>query len=104
MSVSECSRGFYKVKIVHHKNRYASTLYDVDGHELVGESGEKLNVFKEEFKDMLMAKKIRFIHYLGHEPTYAYFVTNSWQLDTFQVERQGGSTTEGKVFHVYTDI
>lgn len=99
--MSECE--LYPVRLVYHNNRYAGKLYDVDGNILRGESGEAMNVFKEEFRDMLDSKKIHFMHYLTKEPTYAYFVTNEEQLGRFFLERQEGSTNPNKCYHVYMD-
>lgn len=91
------------VKFVYHHNRYAGMLYDVDGNLLRGESGEILNVFKEELKDMMIEHKIRFVHNVTHEPTYAYFVTSAHQLARFYKEREQGSEIE-KTYHVYLDF
>lgn len=93
----------YPVRIIYHENRYAGVLYDVDGNVLRGETGQTLNVFKEELKDMLLDRKIRFLHYLSKEPTYAYFVTSPEQLGRFTLERVEGSTIRGKYYHVYPD-
>jgi hypothetical protein len=93
----------YPVEIVYHHNRYSSTLYDVDGKELIGESGRRLNVFQEELKDMLIEKKIRFMHYMSKEPTYAYFITSPEQLGRFHIERYEGSPKPHVKYHVYAD-
>lgn len=93
----------YPVKMVFHKNRYAGILYDVDGNILCGESGDPLNVFKEELKDLLIERRIRFMHYLTSEPTYAYFIVDPEQLGRFHLERTEGSPRWGKTYHVYTD-
>lgn len=96
------STKLYPVQIVYHHDRYSGTLYDVDGNVLMGETG-KLNVFKEEMKDLMVARKLRFMHYLTKEPTYAYFITSPEQLGRFHLERFEGSTEEGKCYHVYPD-
>lgn len=88
--------------MVYHPNRYAKRLYDVDGNVLMGETGE-LNVFKEELKDLLESKQIRYMHYLSKEPTYSYFITSAEQLGRFHLERTEGSTEENKCYHVYPD-
>lgn len=93
----------FPIHMVYHNNRYAGHLYDVDGNILRGESGDVLNVFKEEMKDMLLLKKIRFMHYLTSEPTYAYFITDPEQLGRFQLDRIEGSTHPNKTYHVYAD-
>lgn len=93
----------FPVRIVYHPNRYAGTLYDVDGNVLRGETGAVLNVFKEEMKDMMISKKIRFIHHLSTEPTYAYFITSIEQLGRFKIERVEGSEFPDKCYHVYPD-
>lgn len=93
----------FPVRMVYHNNRYASQLYDVDGNILRGESGIALNVFKEEFKDMLQNKTITFMHYLTTEPTYAYFITSDEQLGRFFLDRQEGSPNPNKCYHVYPD-
>lgn len=92
------------MRFVYHNNLYAGLLYDVDGNILLGETGQHLNVFKEELKDMLVGKKIRFMHYLTKEPTYAYFVTSPEQLGRFCLERNEGSPIEDKCYHVYPDF
>jgi phage antirepressor YoqD-like protein len=91
------------VEIIYHHNRYSSVLYDVDGNVLVGETGRHLNVFQEELKNMLIEKKIRFMHHMSKEPTYAYFITSNEQLGRFHIERFEGSTTPKTKFHVYPD-
>lgn len=78
-------------------------LYDVDGNLLRGESGDILNVFKEELKDMMIDHKIRFVHNVTQEPTYAYFVTSAEQLARFYRERDEGSNQE-RSYHVYLDF
>jgi hypothetical protein len=93
----------HPVKIVYHNNRYAGTLYDVDGNVLRGESGQRLNVFREEMKDMLVDSKIRVIHYMTREPTYIYFITDHIQMFRFQEERKKGSPDPNKEYHVYLD-
>jgi hypothetical protein len=93
----------YPVEIVYHHNRYASTLVDVDGNVLVGEDGRNLNVFREELKDKLVLKEIRFMHYLTKEPTYAYFITSAEQLGRFHLERIEGAPKPYKKYHVYPD-
>lgn len=90
------------IKLVTHRNTYASTLFDVDGNVLVDESGVKLNVFREEMKDMMIAKKVRCIHYMTKEPTYIYFVTDQEQVDRFQQHRDHGSPYPVS-YHVYLD-
>lgn len=89
--------------MVYHNNRYSGTLYDVDGNVLRGETGARLNVFKEEMKDMLVDSKIRVIHYMGKEPTYIYFITDHIQMFRFQEERKNGSENPHKEYHVYLD-
>jgi phage antirepressor YoqD-like protein len=93
----------HPVRFVYHHNRYAGVLYDVDGNVLVGETGRYLNVFQEELKDMMVERKVRFMHHLAKEPTYAYFVVSAEQLGRFHIERHEGSTQEGKCYHVYPD-
>lgn len=93
----------FPVEIVYHHNRYASILYDLDGDTLVDDDGRPLNVFREELKDKLMSKEIRFMHYLTKEPTYAYFITSPEQLGRFHLERTEGCRTPGKQYHVYAD-
>lgn len=93
----------YPVEMVYHHNRYESILYDVDGNVLTGESGRQLNVFQEELKDALIEKKIRFMHYLSKEPTYAYFVVSPEQLGRFCIERVEGSPLPNTKYHVYPD-
>jgi hypothetical protein len=93
----------YPVRFIYHNNTYSGTLYDVDGNVLIGETGQKLNIFKEEMKDMLIAKKIRYIHYMGKEPTYSYFITESGQVDRFILERLEGGPNPDKYYHVYPD-
>jgi hypothetical protein len=93
----------YPVEMVYHHNRYASILYDVDGNILTGESGRQLNVFQEELKDMLISRKIRFMHYMSKEPTYSYFIVDAEQLGRFHIERTEGSPEIGKKYHVYID-
>lgn len=93
----------FPVRYVYHHNRYAGILYDVDGDVLRGDSGQILNVFKEELKDMMVEKKIRFMHYLTKEPTYSYFIVNAEQLGRFHLERMEGSPKENKSYHVYPD-
>lgn len=93
----------YPIEMVYHHNRYASVLYDVDGNVLVGESGRHLNVFQEELKNMLMDRRIRFMHYMTKEPTYAYFITDPEQLGRFHIERIEGSPEEHTKYHVYPD-
>lgn len=99
----QADQELYPVQYIYHNNRYAGLLYDVDGNALRGESGETLNVFKEELKDMMVSKKIRFMHYISQEPTYAYFITNAEQLGRFMVERKDGSRIREKAYHVYLD-
>lgn len=101
--MSEHSEELFPVRIVYHHNRYAGHLYDVDGNILRGETGEVLNVFKEELKDMMIEKKIRFLHYLTKEPTYSYFIVDSEQLGRFHLERLEGSKKPNKAYHVYPD-
>lgn len=101
--MSDCGTEIFPVRIVYHNNRYASQLYDVDGDVLRGQTGEILNVFREELKDMLVSKKIRFMHYMTTEPTYAYFITSNEQLGRFLVERKEGSKNPMKCYHVYAD-
>jgi hypothetical protein len=93
----------YPVEMVYHHNRYASTLVDVDGNVLVDKEGRKLNVFREELKDMLVSRELRFMHYLSKEPTYAYFIVDAEQLGRFHIERTEGSPKQGKRYHVYAD-
>jgi hypothetical protein len=93
----------HPIRYVYHPNRYAGILYDVDGNVLRGESGEPLNVFKEELKDMLIEKKIRFMHYLTKEPTYSYFIVDAEQLGRFHLARVEGSNRPNKCYHVYPD-
>lgn len=93
----------FPVEIIYHHNRYGSYLLDVDGQPLVGKSGHRLNVFREELKDMMIAREIRFMHYLKQEPTYAYFITSNEQLGRFHVERFEGCRHAGKQYHVYAD-
>lgn len=93
----------FPVKMVYHRKRYAAELFDVDGDLLVGKTGSILNVFKEELKDMMIAKEIRFLHYMSKEPTYAYFITSNEQLDRFHIERTEGSRDPHKSYHVYID-
>jgi hypothetical protein len=93
----------YPIKLEFHHNRYRETLYDVDGCVLTGMTGLPLNVFKQELNTMLTERKIRFIHYMEKEPTYAYFVITDNQLDRFLMEREHGSLKRGKVYHVYLD-
>ena len=93
----------YPISLRYHRNRYAGILYDVEGRVLTGMTGEPLNVFKEEMKDMMVEKKIRFIHCLHHEPTYAYFTITTEQQTRFQEERINGSLDRDKVYHVYID-
>lgn len=93
----------YPVRFVYHSNRYAGILFDVDGNVLRGESGDTMNVFKEEMKDMMIANKIRFVHYLTTEPTYAYFIMSPEQLGRFHIERTEGAPKPGKEYHVYPD-
>lgn len=102
-SLSTSEPQVYPVEIVYHHNRFSSVLYDVDGNVLVGESGRPLNVFQEELKDALTTKKIRFMHYMSKEPTYAYFITDHEQLGRFHIERFEGSTTPHTKYHVYLD-
>lgn len=78
-------------------------MYDVDGNVMRGESGDILNVFKEEMKDMMVSSKIRFMHYLSTEPTYAYFIVSPEQLGRFHIERNEGAPKPGKHYHVYAD-
>jgi hypothetical protein len=101
--MSETSEELFPVQIVYHHNRYAGVLYDVDGNILRGESGQTLNVFKEELKDMMIDRKIRFMHFLKEEPTYSYFITSHEQLGRFHIERREGSRKRGKAYHVYPD-
>jgi hypothetical protein len=101
--MSECSEERYPIEMVYHHNRYASTLVDVDGNVLVGSDGRPLNVFREEMKDRMVSKEIRFIHYLTKEPTYAYFITSAEQLGRFHIERHEGSRKPRKEYHVYPD-
>lgn len=93
----------YPIKLVYHRNRYASVLLDVNGNELIGETGAVMNVFKEEMKDMLVERKIRCIHYMKREPTYIYFVINQEQAETFQLDRDHGSAFPNRCYHVYLD-
>lgn len=93
----------FPINIMYHNNPYAGHLYDIDGNVLRGESGNVLNVFKEEMKDMLISKQIRFIHYLTKEPTYAYFITDPEQLSRFLLDRVEGSLHPHKTYHVYAD-
>lgn len=93
----------FPVRYVYHHNRYAGILYDVDGDVIRGESGQVLNVFKEELKDLMVEKKIRFMHYLTKEPTYSYFIVNAEQLGRFHLERTEGSPKPNKSYHVYPD-
>lgn len=93
----------YPIRFNYLRNTYSSVLYDVDGNVLVGETGQILNVYKEELKDMLQQKKIRYLHYLQTEPTYTYFITSTEQLERFHADRQEGSPVMGKTYHVYTD-
>lgn len=97
------SEGYFPVKFEKHYNRYASVLYDVDGNPLVGETGETLNVFKEELKDLMIKRKIRFMHYMEKEPTYAYFVTAAEQLGRFCIDREEGSSRPNTTYHIYPD-
>lgn len=103
MSETASEVELFPVRMVYHHNRYAGVLYDVDGNVLRGESGQTLNVFKEELKDMMVENKIRFMHYLTKEPTYSYFITSPEQLGRFHIERTEGSRKQGKTFHVYPD-
>lgn len=93
----------FPIKLVMHRNTYASTLFDVDGNVLVGESGHNLNVFREEMKDMMISKKVRCIHYMAKEPTYCYFITDQEQMDRFQRHRDNGSQYPEMNYHVYPD-
>lgn len=93
----------YPVKLAMHRNTYASTLFDVDGNILVGESGRNLNVFREEMKDMMIQKKVRCIHYMSKEPTYIYFIVDQEQANRFQRHRDNGSTYPEMTYHVYPD-
>lgn len=93
----------YPIKLVMHYNRYEGTLFDVDGNILTGETGLRLNVFKEEMKDMMVEKKIRCIHYMSKEPTYIYFVVDQEQVNRFQRHRDQGSTYPEMTYHVYPD-
>lgn len=103
MSETASHRDLFPVRMVYHHNRYKGILYDVDGNVLRGESGQLLNVFCEEMKDMMIDNKIRFMHYLTKEPTYSYFITSPEQLGRFHIERTEGSREPGKSFHVYPD-
>lgn len=94
----------FPIRFQYHKNRYAGILYDVEGKVITGMTGEPLNVFKEELKDMMVENKIRFIHHTTKEPTYAYFVLNDWQKNKFILERTEGSPTMNKTYHVYPDF
>lgn len=102
--MSESTEQLFPIHLVYHGNLYSGTLYDVDGNILRNEAGEKLNVFKEQFKDLLEDKQIRFMHYLTKEPTYSYFVTSTEQLERFHVERAEGSYFSGISYHVYPDL
>lgn len=103
--MSECeSSPKFPVRLIYHHNRYAGQLLDVDGNVLRGDSGDVLNVFKEELKDMMIAGRIRFIHYMTSEPTYAYFITSHEQLGRFHIERSEGSPIPHTAYHVYIDI
>ena len=101
--MSEDSNRLYPVTYVRHYDRYRKSLYDVDGYLLQGEHGDALHVWKEEFKDMLVAKKIRFIHYMASEPTYCYFIQSQEQAERFQQEREEGSRFPYKRYHIYPD-
>ena len=103
MSESGQSEPVYPIKLVMHRSTYASTLFDVDGNVLVGESGRNLNVFREEMKDMMISKKVRCIHYISKEPSYRYFVVDQEQVDRFQKHRDHGSTFPEMTYHVYPD-
>ena len=93
----------FPVRFEFHKKRYAGVLYDVDGNVLRGAEGDPLNVFKEELKDLLESRQVRFMHYLTSEPTYAYFIVDPEQLGRFHLERSEGSRRRGKIYHVYAD-
>ena len=101
--MSESSDELHPTSLVYHYNRYSTPLFDVDGNPLRGETGRLLNVYQEELKDLMVAKKIRFIHYLTTEPTYAYFVTSPQQEHAFRKERECGSRIPDKRYHVYID-
>lgn len=93
----------YPIHLVMHYNRYKGTLFDVEGNILMGESGLKLNVFREEMKDMMSDQKVRCIHYMTKEPSYIYFIVNQDQADKFQHYRDHGSPFPGTYYHVYPD-
>lgn len=103
MSETSSERERFPVRYVYHHNRYSGTLYDVDGNVLRGETGDILNVFKEELKDMMVDRKIRFMHYLTKEPTYSYFIVSPEQLGRFHIERMEGAPSPSKEYHVYPD-
>lgn len=97
------SEDIYPIKLAMHRNTYASILFDVDGNVLVGESGRNLNVFREEMKDMMIAKKVRCIHYIAKDPSYCYFIVDQEQADRFQRDRDNGSLYPETTYHVYPD-
>lgn len=103
MSDSSSEHERFPVRLVYHHNRYEGKLYDVDGNLLRGETGQILNVFKEELKDMMRNGKIRFMHYMNKEPTYAYFIVDAEQLGRFHIERMDGAPKPDKEYHVYPD-
>jgi hypothetical protein len=103
MSESASETTLFPITFQYHYNTYAGTLYDVEGNVLVGDGGQRLNVFQVELKEKLITKAIRFIHCMSSDPTYAYFIQSDEQQSRFLYDRVHGHENPNMTYHVYPD-
>lgn len=92
----------FKVWYKKHPTTYARILYDVEGHALVDENNNPVNVFTAKMKEMLEKGQITCHHKPGR-PGYRYFTTYKGQADIFKKARQRGFWSSVGPFHVYPD-
>lgn len=76
-------------------------LFDVDGHIVRGFYGEPVNLYSKGITFYIAQGYIRLIYDLTRE--YRYIVVDEEQYHRFQQEREIGSTSKDRVYHVYPD-
>lgn len=95
----------HKVSLIDHLDVYSRILYDVEGNILVNNENIVMNVYKPEMKEALENKCIRVMrNSTMSDICYRYFVINDQQTQTFNRERQWGSKSPNKSYHVYVDV
>lgn len=83
---------------------YSKILYDVDGNILTNKQGRLLNVFRSIMDEAFETKEVRlYRNSTMSSLTYRYFITSAEQRDRFLWEREIGSESPNKGYHVYVD-